>query len=296
MKTNILTMLMTLVVGVILAGSLLVPVIDSATTPEVPTNTSMSWKVSEADEWTLTNVSGGTNIINGVEVPQSGPTLWILADTVQVRIGADNRTSFISPNLSNTIAEGGTITFADGQCSITSGDYSYTFAFSKLYVPDENGTLGAFYQGSQFTVNKNYSDMFVCSLGFAADVTKNFTGTYDFKNETWDTLSEAKTVVPGGVPTAYNYSTEVSFITESNTNYTELVNLNVDDALINFVPKEGDTVAGNILNLYCIAPITPEITDSDLPAWMNLVKAIPILVIVALLITAVGAIAYRRAD
>lgn len=280
MKTNILTLVITLALGVILVGSLLAPTISDATQSMEKVERDQANIVnlmSETSELTLTfDHSTRAIALNDVALENltdheillvsdkvcvekvtilSGPSLQIWAD------GLESLT-ISGVNYDTSIAlSGGTLTFTNGSTTET---YTTTFA----YIYDKSGDYAAIKDGYTNAVKVNDGDKVVL---------------YD--NGGWYAISYAPVVVTAT-------SGEVTgTITEYAVNGTTgtAVDLTATFATGSF---DNLTITSTQPTLQAIAPAT--YTDYESNGYGALLGAMPILVIISLVLVGVSAITTRK--
>lgn len=304
MKTNILTLVITLVIGIILAGSLLAPVISDAQKtigPEVTlTNDSdiVLREIEDGDVFKLTStvVSGSkTDVwtindapIAGINGSALGWNVGLISDAMYVQVMASGNPSSGSVlMMDSTTGEKQYISRAT-----TDGTYvwSWTFSDGELTYIDRYGT----------TVTAQYTWGYVaCPFEEGEYYSAEASGSGVCKSVNDLILCGAYTT--GALDTAYAYYNGQTYA--ANTDYTMSV-----DAQTELHAGTTDiydiTVSVNMTDGTNTETFTPfriflpyEVTGHEAGgASYALVGAIPIMVIVALLMVAVGAIAYRRAD
>lgn len=301
MKTNILTLVITLVIGVIMTGAVLAPVVNDATDALTVTKTNdfgtyasamdedltISIKVNETDNTKWDFTVNGVTINYPVDTRIANPVL--LTDTMQIMLSESiiiasytnarftGQTEFnatLSNDLLNATSTNGTTphTWTDVPYSwafyaAETGDYRVLYLLSNenetIYYTDLNDVYGSNFV---FTTNKFYS--------FHGDsVTYYATGT---------------------TPTTINANVEATTVNGTLDMYSFDVSRNVGGYTF-----QVDN-AGTEYTVHPWVYIVPEKVSSDAIENKDQISAlfgvIPILVIVAILMTAVGAIALRRAD
>lgn len=277
MKTNILTLIITLVVGVILAGSLLAPVVsDAAKTMSTTTyNNEGDGSFAELDlSETVTIIPrNGGYTINGENVNVTGDNKYIYADTFKGAATISNTVlniDIFSPTL-KYVGYVSKIVISDGTATIThtieGTDTEYTASCEWVVISDDAGDMtlctdGAYSDGSFYAT---YPPGVVWTgLGFVAVVEDYALSSVNGASTTNGVMTDISEDVVGSITTD-NYKSTVSVVYEDQS-----------------------------YDLGILAPKVVKITVEN--SVSTLVGVIPIMVIVALLMVAVGAIAYRRAD
>ena len=303
MKTNILGLVVTLVVGIILAGSLLMPVLDDATTTERTfTNVGRYYVSTEIDgETTITmnyDIDGTTrqwyidDVLLEYEPTTTGPE-YAQITTVA---GADNmvfRTDGRARGLVNST--GG----ADYSITVTNESITYgtTVSNAPLFVASTQPTDYVLYnntgapcliKGDSVLIACGYTGVTVANaIDDTPAVTTNLT------------ISFSGSVKDGFEITTYDrdYTFTVDNVVVNATAHEGYVDL------YDFTSVEFDVISENDVATHCTysvlavpAEVTAELSEHLTPGQIALMGAIPVMVIVALLMAAVGAIALRRAD
>lgn len=290
MKTNVLTLIITLVVGVILAGSLLGPVVgDAQTTLGTPANVENSAPVGTNYDYTIWDGSditfaytgtdaGGTYTINGEQFTllSSNQRIIIASNDFATRSGG-NETAFIlnsqyigvTTQFSNVDF---TYTITDKQYTLELGGSTYTGSVDWLVYAAPDGNSGLIQCGNPnepfYTSNTN--NIIVLGNIYTTGENDTFYSYYNGDLSVNETYADESSItinktVADGYTDIYNTTVAVNIGDETFTPYFILIPNNVS----------GHEAAG---------------------ATYTLVGVIPIMVIVAILMIAVGAIAYRRAD
>lgn len=157
MKNNILTIVVTLAVGIILIGSLLAPVLSDAEKtighPVTYTNTGYGYTLDIMDSASLTAIATGTDgeqtyTINGVTV-EGAPAYnlpMIVTDSVTIQTGATNypnmlviRSSSGISMIPTTTAATVTVTCENGTVTIDNDGTTSTYSYTWLLGVSENG-------------------------------------------------------------------------------------------------------------------------------------------------------------
>jgi len=285
MKTNVLTLIITLVVGTILAGALLAPVIADATkTTEVITNDGP--RMSPLGEDTITVTYSADNWkINDRDLgfgsfPITQGTIMIFGQTGSNRAGL----LYISENgeyVRNNVVRNGEYTWIyDGaNKTVTStaivNDHTYTSSntyLEEIYYNDPNGDYTWF--GAKPT---------------NAYIPENWDRFNAWSNEAlhfYSIIGDTITV-DGSIA---GEGTTATLTTEDVPEYVGIKN--ITSYTLNIEGQDPITCRGYILPYQ----MTAELTDHLTPGQIALMNAIPVMVIVALLMAAIGAIALRRAD
>ena len=309
-KTNILTLIITLVVGVILAGSLLGPVISDATKTEATLENNGYFnlnKITNTDEnthtigWDVTNPQ--VIAIDGENVSVSD---WGVASYQQLTIFATesdlirvnpvsqgqsiswvqirgNQVNYAQAN-SNFSA---TITQGSATISVDSSPWSLTFSEAYMITPGDG----------EYTMKKSnetaymLSDSPIISMGFTQ---LPYSGGSD--NVVFGIRGTVDGVDVSVVRHSANTTITTSNLEIHKTEASKYVGVSNFDKITFTASNDGTET--DVTYSYVIVPhkITAELSEHLTPGQISLMGAIPVMVIVALLMAAVGAIALRRAD
>lgn len=278
MKNNLLTLIITLVVGVILAGSMLAPVVADArttTSTEVNyTNESTLFKMASAEETVTISLVSGTVTLNGAEVTHTTNSNILLSDAFSV---------------DQFLYQGNWLTRAWYKDSTT---LSYPTAFNLTF---ENGTVTGTVTsgGTTNDINDTYTYLYY------ADASGNLTQISSAVREDIYVNSTNDIILAGLYYTGSN-STTYSYIDgnfELDGEYTGSVDFDTESVGIDVVKVTGITVTIGEETFTPYRFLVPaEVTGHTETSISSLLGVIPIMVIVAILMTAIGAITLRRAD
>ena len=302
-KMNALTLIITLVVGVILTGALLGPVINDATKTEqtfVNEGVFNYGIFTPEDEYELKVVGAdGSITVNDVAVdPFSATTRFysiVASDNFVARYGYSNGIYFCQcvgkDSSDNTFADGGVLTnisIDNGALAVqfTKSDstvVSKTVEFTELYaiVPNADeavmkvATDSVYIKGDSPIYSSGLTQVTVWSNLFHLE------GTYN----------DGLTISSPNLPDA-TYD-NITWNIEPVSGYVDLYKL----TSIEFdITNNGTTYHATYSYFGVPSEVTAELTNHLTPGQISLMGAIPVMVIVALLMAAVGAIALRRAD
>lgn len=289
MKTNVLTLIITLVVGVILAGSLLVPVIDANKLKETENQEEGSFTYFATDK-----IGVGTYTVADSNLSLNGELIGdrsanILSDKFRVIFYNGGLSFHDETSASNEIPIKSMTINADGSYSYVSTSDVETTASDKIgwfmgVAPTGNYVMG--YETYTLEINSD-SVIYATTVNTISDGTDSYNpGTYIINAKgtkdnldvsagyTWQSGAWTDSDVTVTLPTLTE-SSEGVYTIDGNTRAT--LNLEGNDNsvdLLIFVPY----------NYYII---------SDGPA-NSLLGVIPILMIVGLVVVAIGAIILRR--
>lgn len=301
-KMNALTLIITLVVGVILTGALLGPVVKDATQTTTTFSNEGYYEMTydERDEVTiLWEYSSPYQLkVNDVVVPipeenfsSSMRKTVLMGDDFILRTNKGggypllqftNPTKSVYSDSSPDSPKDMTIVCSNGSYTVTAGTNTATGTYTELYTVSNDGEYVMKYtdQPAYVLGDSEFVAMGTSSLA-GNTVGIKITGTYDdgadvsvWQGEDWVFSNIAVN------------ATEVS----GYNNLYKLTTITADATL--------DENSGSITYSYFLVPskVTAELSQHLSPGEISLVGAIPILVIVAILMAAIGAIALRRAD
>lgn len=285
MKTNVLTLIITLVVGVILAGSLLAPVISNAQTtigdPITYTNTGPYGELYVTDDVSGTHtivMSAADNTItyDGEVITTPARGYLVVSDAITVAYTGSYMTICYGSDQYQFNATWGNsydITFENGTATMIRTSSSGDTTFTKEYT----------WIGYKVSENGNYINVSSNVNVYCNDV-KNMIAMGNYTSGDNDTF----------------YIVKDGKVNLTNTTYTGSVALRSDTLV------SGTT---DVINSYIVISVddetfTPYVWAVEKTimghesggASYTLLGAIPILLIVALLMVAIGAIAFRRND
>lgn len=305
---NALTLIITLVVGVILTGALLGPVVNDATKTEETFTNEGYYNVSKLEStddytmvWSPDNpyqvVINGTDTVSLSKVPQYGAVTVVGSDEFCVRFlnTPDNPRIQVYGNMTWGFGSSSGTTFtaslSDGTLTLKNeADPAYSVsntAPEKLYAISndgeyvlKNGKTPAYMLGdSSLIVLCGITEATIATPGVYADGTID--GGLDFT--LFRPSAQSETAV---------FSNE-SITAETVEGYVGLKSL--EKIEFDVTLNEG-TVEPTYTYFIVPAKVTAELSDHLTPGQISLIGAIPVMVIVALLMAAVGAIAIRRND
>ena len=306
MKANILTLAITLTVGIILAGSLLMPVISDATTTEETFRNDGVFNYgvfSTDDTYTLVynsttgiSVNGTPITIEGVTPGTSSTRYSIIAmENAIVRYGSNAdgyACQIFGTNTDNQYMTNSyddlTATIADGKLSIVASSSggattTKTFEFTTMYaiVPSEDKAIMKIATGDVYI--KGDSDLYASGQTTVTSWSNifHFEGTYD----------DGITITSPAIPTA-TYE-NVKWNIEPVKGFIDLYKL----TSIEFDIVYNDTTTHAVYSYFGVpSSVTAERSQHLSPGEIAIVNAIPILIIVALVMMAAGALYLKRDD
>ena len=309
-KMNALTLIITLVVGVILAGSLLMPVIQDVTATEKTITNEGYFRMSEisADDestYVLTWNVNTPNTINVNDAPvvmdlENAPNQvtvcfngdWMLR--ANITNGAITTITYI-PNIGVSTLASSTVevTLNGGSATAVMDGTSKTEDYTNVYIPDADGSFvmkksntNAYIQSNSVMVAFGISRLDTASSFTERGI--RFNGSMDDLNlSIWRPPSDTTSTI-----------TDVSVNATKDAAYVDLYELTNITMVGHYVNEDKSVTDTTLTYSYFLVPyeVTSELSQHLTPGQNSLVGAIPIMVIVALLMAAVGAIALRRAD
>lgn len=298
MKANILTLAITLTLGVILAGSLLMPVIEDTQEtigPEVTYTNKMTssnqYRYDYVDSLELTATASETDgvsydfVINGKEITLIGDyMLAVASDGIVIQIGTAGQFAYSTymetyasePNLSPTTYPEVTLTMSGGSWSLKAGDttlkdgtYTWivTYKDDGRYVAHNSSVVGAY-------CHETPSDFIVYGGGYSSGDLDTFysygRGKLTVAVSDYEGTLNWNTTLVDGTTDVYKVTTCNITISDGENNET-------------YTPYR-------CLYLY-------EVTGHAASgAAYSLLGALPIMVIVGLVLAATAAIMVKRDD
>lgn len=275
--------IITATVAVILVCLVAVPIIDSSTeTINTEQNNSAPLYTQMPTSGTIEISSlgdGNYKIGNAEYTPTKGA--FIITDSVMARIAPDNTFTIYDPTNGKQTKfddSNNLITFDNGVCRYnTSTGQSMEAAYSFLYVPDTNGTLGLYFMtGSLPLYLDKGQDLMVVSnplnsVMFSAKVTETGTISYYVEPKVFN-----QTV--NGTITDYNGNLNVA-IDMSEAGDSPTGTWKLSKTAIVATPE-----SGSALPLFFIAPITYHVISENDSIIISLLDLIPVLLIAALIV------------
>lgn len=280
MNNKLITLVLTLVVGIILTASILVPVINDASTKDVSSANRYTYRMSELGDSSMTLSYDETDkaLINGehpVVANAEGTVQTILCvitnNAAIVSYGIQWYYYFVDTdgnyryfNTNHALLTSTTATFENGVATITYDGTGYTFDYDWVYFPDPDGvyvytkpTYGAYVNADDqvisFSVGASNNGV---SIGTVDGLTCQYHATDGTKDT--DTFEPAITVADA----------EMGLST-----IKEIVSATPEDIIIPYEYQYKAEASGGVYSLY---------------------QAIPVLIIISLLLAAVGIVVRGR--
>lgn len=307
MKTNILGLVITLVVGVILTGALLGPVISDSTETErtLDNRTDALWQVEKLDtdstysfSWDHTDPTHA--VVNGETVTLANGTIICASDSFLIRYGSGNNGKYLQTVPSGAFAvsvsetgtnegdvsinvENGTMTATVIKSSTTTATTTFTEAYG--IVAEGEYVMKAPTQNAYLLEDSPIFAMGLTTLGGIWYNLFQIDGSITSGVSVEQVNPDPATYTISNV--AINSTTDSTYVGVSKINSITFTATNIEDS----------TSTDCTYNYFIVpATVTAELSNHLDNGSIALMNAIPIMVIVALLMLAVGAIAYRRAD
>lgn len=300
MNNKLIPLIMTLVVGIILAGSVLVPVLNDATETEKTYTNSGYWYMSSDDSepHTFEFVSGFTWIIDGAEYntstedPHQLKTLISTGDMVMSNNGwANGNTSGFmtgTPTFAKFTIYNGNISGEYQNTSQTAHqtiDYHYDSIYFAQLTSDDN-TLTKYNIGNIYL--KNDSEI-ICN-GFSK--INNITVLIKIEG-TITNLELTIYDLHNGSDLTDTYEITDLTVNKVETDCKDL--FKVSSITFTATPTGGETGTEVTYSSFIVpSEVTGELKEHLTLGQIALMGAIPVLVIVALLVVAVGVVARRN--
>lgn len=293
MNNKLIPIVLTMVVGIILAGSVLMPVLNSATkTTDKITNTGSYFLTDSDDNYSLVYDPAGKFTVNGEDIPftdlPGGSST--LVSTAEYQLRFNNYTSsaqgnyaifLITPSnftrLANSTIEAPLeLVYDSGSLTYGTTTVSYTSDSFRGMVKEGNYVMTA--STSPAKVLKNTSII----IGDGTTQVDRWYNRFYIEGTVED------------ISVAAGESITVSNIVANTVAVTKYVDV-VELTSITFDATDGETTVNATYNRVIVpAEITVELSEHLTPGQIALLGAIPVLVIVALLVVAVSTVARRN--
>lgn len=293
---NLLTLAITLTVGIILAGSLLMPVLsDATTTEETITNKGVFRMTDINDPYSITyDPVGLAFVINDTTIPftdiPKGRWTIVSTDAFMFRFQAyasEAYTMFISDTSSTTsianasLTEAKTWTFDNGTYTGYDGTTTreYTASSFRGYDPDGDYVMT---NGTDKPIVKGDSSIII-GHGLTVVNAQN-TPFYIYGT------------VNDGVTVNTKTTVTVSDVAVNATPYSKLVDCFTLNSITFTATAESSSVNATYDRIIVPAEITAERTQHLSSGEIAILNALPILIITALVVMAAGALYLKRDD
>lgn len=302
MNNKLIPIVLTLVVGIILAGSVLMPVLNDATKTEQTFANKGAFfvELDPSDSYTIEYDGNANNtiVVNDTAITLNKDYTLVALDNAILRLNA--ATHKFDWNGNGSYLAGMTefsLTFADGSISgtyKTTGDTTAwpTMSYDKIYVisPDAQPLIMSDY--SEPVKIKGDSEI----VAFGRSVLNDAGTNKQYLIQIEGTINDGVTVTVSNVSSGQDIG---ATITDLSINCTPVQGYNdlYDLTSITFkaAVSEGDTTTNVTFSAYIVpSEVTAELSQHLTPGQIALLGAIPIMVIVALLVVAVGVVARRN--
>ena len=307
MKTNILTLAIVLTVGVILAGSLLAPVINDATTTETTLINNGYMRMSHYDttedvtlEWdpaapTIFTVNGEDvpitldSSLNNLSVTILGDTNWVVRLDLKSN-GDVNRLSYIPSSgsaVNATVADNQSvsITMSGGSMSGTMGTTSISNTYSDIYAPTLDG---------EYVMKKSNESAYIHADSFIFAYGLTFIGAATLGIEISGDYEDGVTSSVWRGATNFEIS-DLTINATPNSKYVGTYDL--QNITLNATKLDTSEVTA-VTYSYFLVPyeVTSELSQHLSDGEIAILKALPILIIAALVVMAAGSLYLKRDD
>lgn len=277
---------LSILVAVIVVATVAIPVIeDSSKSINTEQNNSAPLYTQMPTSGTIeiSSLGGGNYKIGNTEYTPTMGT-FIITDSVMARIAPDNTFTIYDPtNGKQTKFDNSNnlITFDNGVCRYnTSTGQSMEAAYSFLYVPDTNGTLGLYFMTGSLPLylDKGQDLMIVSnplnSVMFSAKVTETGTISYYVEPKVFNQTVNGTITDYGG---NLNVAIDMSEAGDSPTGTWKLSKTAV------VATPEGERA----LDLFFIAPITYHVISENDSMMISLLQIVPLLLLIVPVMMAV---------
>lgn len=306
MNNKLIPIILTLVVGIILAGSVLMPVLNSATATEktFDNRDGALFQVEKFDEtteysfeWVYTDPTHAT--VNNETVTLSAATVICATDTFLIRYGQDRTDGYYLQSVGGSLngANGSetnkttfTISVSGGSLTATIANEGATPTTKTISVTEGYGIVA---NGSYVMKASNQTAYMLADSPIVAMGLTSLDGVWRNMFQITGNVEGVEVTQISPTPATYTIS-NVEVNAESSASYIdlyELQSITFDATLISDTTK----VHACTYNYFIVpAEVTAELSEHLTPGQIALMGAIPVLVIVALLVVAVGVVARRN--
>lgn len=277
------TLIVTLIVGVLMVTTILIPIIQSSETTVVSTannenGTYTMFKSPELGDYTI--VIGNSSVtVNGEVVADDSTRSFVISDAFVFRANETQCYGADSYNEKRIQTDALTLTISNGQFSYTSNSVEYTGELDFLILPDPNGDLGFFHDTSVY-VTKD-TPVYYVTTGYYSNslgVTPNYVLEV-VNGEIVDSL--CKMVYSGfGSEGTSVYEGEYS-LTGIYSDGLDKVNAKYSNGSFVWTPTSGETTANSP---YIVAPIEYQYISENDGVVRTLLEILPIFAIIGLIV------------
>lgn len=305
MNNKLISIVLTLVVGIILAGSVLVPVLDDATATEktFDNRDGALFQLEKFDEtteysleWVYTDPTHVT--VNNETVTLSRATIICATDSFLIRYGQDAPNGYYMQSVGGSLALYGTETRKTTlTISVSSGTLTATVAnegsapiIKTVSITEGYGIVA---NGGYVMKASNQTAYMLADSPIVAMGLTSLDGVWSNMFQIVGNVEGVEVTQINPTPATYTIS-NVEVNAESSASYIdlyELQSITFDATLV----SDNTTVHACTYDYFIVpAEVTAELSEHLTPGQIALMGAIPVLVIVALLVVAVGVVARRN--
>lgn len=301
MNNKLIPLVITLVVGIILAGSVLMPVLNDATKTEVTYTNEGYYRMAEIGDESIsivwdhtepTQLTVNDEVVDLSKVPKNTVTTILVTDQTIVRYAPITSDTLVQIYSSTGYVGAGVnagtdmeITIEDTTLTAFNGTTTVTKTIAGGYYVSNDGKWIMKANGTDAFIHKDDSIIVLAgntTVGsVAVGVYANGTINDGLDIDTVQTDSVVRTPTYGDVTFTYtDVSGAIDLVKLSDCKFT----ITLDDTTVNATYS------------YFLVPyeVTAELSQHLTPGQIALMGAIPVLVIVALLVVAVGVVARRN--
>ena len=310
-KTNLLTLVVTLTVGIILAGSLLMPIITDTTatedtfvndgyfrmssiTSDDETEYTLNWNVTTPNTIVVNDVPVAMNLTGAPnQVTVVFDNDWMFR--ANISNGAITYISYITNSGGSTVANSTMeITLSGGSMSVTMDTTPKTEDYTVAYIPDAKG---------EYVMKNSNSTAYVLADSnlIAFGMSKvNTSGTQSERGVTFNgDIADGVTPSIWRPPTDTTSTiTDVAINATENSNHIGLYDLTNVTMVFHYVNNDESVTDTTLTYSYFLVPaeVTAERSQHLDAGEIALMNVIPVIVIIGLVLAGVGAIFIRNRD
>ena len=304
---NLLTLAITLTVGIILAGSLLMPVISDATTTHKTFSNAeggyftMALDSEDSEDYTLSwaHATGGVLTINGEDFDAhatygQATISIVMGEDWIIRYNSANDNFAYCQYFNGSTRIGAYDTTASFEMTASGGTASMTFTFNDSTTQSVTESYDKLYvinPDSEYLMKKPTTKAYVLGSTeiFAEGMTQGSgIGTQLIKIE--GSINDGFTV------TAQDSAVTISDITSTQTQVQGYVGLYQIEKIEFNITKNDSTVAATYNFFVVPTETSAELSNHMTSGEIAILNALPILIIVALVVMAAGALYLKRDD
>ena len=306
MNNKLISIVLTLVVGIILAGSVLVPVLDDATATEktFDNRDGALFQLEKFDEsteysfeWVYTDPTHAT--VNNETVTLSRATVICATDSFLIRYGQDSSNGYYLQAVGGSLGSvyGNVNSKTTLTISVSSGTLTATVANEGSSPTSKTVSItegyGIVANGGYVMKASNQTAYVLADSPIMAMGLTSLDGVWSNMFQIVGNVEGVEVTQINPTPATYTIS-NVAVNVESSASYIdlyELQSITFDATLV----SDNTTVHACTYDYFIVpAEVTAELSEHLTPGQIALMGAIPVLVIVALLVVAVGVVARRN--